>query len=112
MLKTAAAGVLIRLIRSPQVDARGDGAGPWRAARFRDGCGMTQKTAIPLRATVLDAPGLTHGFFTRQGGVSTGVYASLNGGVGSQDDPRSVAENRRRMAAMSIVKRNVPMLIP
>ena len=60
---------------------------------------MTQKTAIPLRATVLDAPGLTHGFFTRQGGVSTGVYASLNGGVGSRDDPHSVAENRRRMAA-------------
>ncbi|HEX3497404.1 MAG TPA: polyphenol oxidase family protein [Methylocella sp.] len=60
---------------------------------------MTQKTAIPLRATVLDAPGLTHGFFTRQGGVSTGVYASLNGGVGSRDDPHLVAENRRRMAA-------------
>ena len=59
---------------------------------------MTQKTALPLRATVLDALGLTHGFFTRLGGVSTGVYASLNGGVGSQDDPRSVAENRRRMA--------------
>ena len=60
---------------------------------------MTQKKAIPLLATLLDAPGLTHGFFTRQGGVSTGVYASLNGGVGSQDDPHSVAENRRRMAA-------------
>ncbi len=47
----------------------------------------------------MTAPGLTHGFFTGQGGVSTGVYESLNGGVGSQDDPRSVAENRRRMAA-------------
>jgi polyphenol oxidase len=60
---------------------------------------MMQKTATPLLATVLDAPGLTHGFFTRLGGVSTGVYASLNGGVGSQDDPYSVAENRRRIAA-------------
>jgi YfiH family protein len=60
---------------------------------------MTQKTVIPLRATVLEAPGLAHGFFTRHGGVSTGVYASLNGGVGSRDDPRAVAENRRRMAA-------------
>ena len=60
---------------------------------------MMQQTATPLLATILDGPGLTHGFFTRQGGVSTGVYASLNGGVGSQDDPRSVAENRRRMAA-------------
>ncbi len=58
-----------------------------------------QQTATPLRASILDAPSLTHGFFTRLGGVSTGVYASLNGGVGSQDDPRSVAENRRRMAA-------------
>ena len=60
---------------------------------------MTQQTVTPLRASILDAPGLTHGFFTRAGGVSTGVYESLNGGVGSQDDPRSVAENRRRMAA-------------
>ncbi|MGH6836116.1 MAG: polyphenol oxidase family protein [Methylocella sp.] len=60
---------------------------------------MTQKTAVALRAPLLDAAGVTHGFFTRLGGVSTGVYASLNGGVGSQDDPRSVAENRRRIAA-------------
>lgn len=60
---------------------------------------MTQQTVTPLRAGILDAPGLTHGFFTRAGGVSTGVYESLNGGTGSQDDPRSVAENRRRMAA-------------
>jgi polyphenol oxidase len=60
---------------------------------------MMQQIAMPLRASILDAPGLTHGFFTRLGGVSTGVYASLNGGVGSQDDPQAVAENRRRMAA-------------
>ena len=38
-----------------------------------------------------------HAFFTRQGGVSQGVYASLNGGLGSSDDPARVAENRRRM---------------
>lgn len=60
---------------------------------------MTQQTANPLSATVLETPGLTHGFFTRQGGVSTGIYATLNGGVGSRDDPQAVAENRRRMAA-------------
>jgi YfiH family protein len=41
---------------------------------------------------------LRHGFFTRRGGVSTGVYATLNGGVGSKDAPEAVAENRRRMA--------------
>jgi polyphenol oxidase len=57
-----------------------------------------QHTAIALKASLLAGSGLSHGFFTRQGGVSTGVYASLNGGVGSRDDPAAVAENRRRMA--------------
>jgi polyphenol oxidase len=59
---------------------------------------MMQETAMVLTASLLDAPGLSHGFFTRHGGVSSGVYASLNGGVGSKDDPAAVAENRRRMA--------------
>jgi YfiH family protein len=59
---------------------------------------MIRQTATPLRSALLDGPRLAHGFFTRQGGVSTGVYASLNGGVGSRDDPEAVAENRRRMA--------------
>jgi YfiH family protein len=53
---------------------------------------------LALHAAELEAPGVRHGFFTRQGGVSTGLYASLNGGVGSKDDPRAVAENRCRMA--------------
>jgi YfiH family protein len=44
-------------------------------------------------------PGLRHGFFTREGGVSDGIYDSLNGGIGSKDDASHVAENRRRMAA-------------
>jgi len=44
-------------------------------------------------------PGLHHAFFSREGGVSEGIYAGLNGGVGSQDDPAHVTENRRRMAA-------------
>jgi len=43
-------------------------------------------------------PRIRHAFFTREGGVSTGIYASLNGGLGSKDDPASVRENRRRMA--------------
>ena len=43
-------------------------------------------------------PGIRHGFFTRAGGVSEGVYESLNGGVGSEDSPARVAENRARMA--------------
>ncbi|ABE41098.1 protein of unknown function DUF152 [Rhodopseudomonas palustris BisB5] len=44
-------------------------------------------------------PGLRHAFFSRDGGVSQGIYAGLNGGIGSNDDPEHVAENRRRMAA-------------
>jgi YfiH family protein len=43
--------------------------------------------------------GVRHAFFTRQGGVSEGVYASLNHGVGSGDDAAHVQENRRRAAA-------------
>jgi YfiH family protein len=42
--------------------------------------------------------GVQHGFFTRQGGVSTGIYSSLNCGLGSKDDPGNVAENRARVA--------------
>lgn len=55
-------------------------------------------TAPALRSSLLDHPRIRHAFFTRAGGVSTGVYESLNGGVGSDDDPNAVAENRRRMA--------------
>lgn len=47
---------------------------------------------------LLAVPGIRHAFFTREGGVSNGIYASLNGGVGSKDEPAHVAENRRRMA--------------
>ncbi|ODN71494.1 peptidoglycan editing factor PgeF [Methylobrevis pamukkalensis] len=43
-------------------------------------------------------PGIRHGFFTREGGVSTGIYASLNLGVGSNDDRANVMENRARAA--------------
>jgi len=43
-------------------------------------------------------PGLRHAFFTREGGISSGIYQSLNGGLGSNDDPAHVVENRRRMA--------------
>lgn len=42
---------------------------------------------------------IRHGFFTRRGGVSTGVYASLNCGLGSGDAPENVRQNRGRVAA-------------
>jgi YfiH family protein len=38
-----------------------------------------------------------HGFFGRKGGVSSGDLASLNCGIGSDDDPARIAENRRRV---------------
>jgi copper oxidase (laccase) domain-containing protein len=54
---------------------------------------------MTLASSLLSAvPGLRHSFFTREGGVSSGIYAALNGGLGSNDDPAHVAENRRRMA--------------
>jgi len=53
----------------------------------------------PLVAENLSAlPRIRHGFFTRQGGVSQGIYASLNCGLGSNDEPALVLENRRRIA--------------
>ena len=55
---------------------------------------------LTLTSALLDEiPGLRHAFFTRKGGVSQGVYDSLNVGVGSRDDPEAVQENRARAAA-------------
>jgi len=52
-----------------------------------------------LRSTTLASlDGVRHGFFTRQGGVSGGIYGSLNCGLGSRDIPADVQENRRRVA--------------
>jgi YfiH family protein len=49
-------------------------------------------------------PPVRHGFFTRDGGVSQGVYSSLNGGVGSDDAAYRVDQNRARMAtALGVV---------
>lgn len=53
----------------------------------------------PITAATLDGiPGIAHGFFTRVGGVSEGIYASLNCGLGSGDERARVRENRRRVA--------------
>jgi polyphenol oxidase len=55
---------------------------------------------LGLRAKNLSAlPGIRHAFFTREGGVSGGIYHSLNGGQGSEDEADRVNENRARMAA-------------
>jgi polyphenol oxidase len=66
-------------------------------------CSMTLDTATLHTSAFLEAselrdlPGIRHAFFTRRGGVSEGLYASLNGGIGSNDAAADVAENRRRM---------------
>ncbi|MEM1318471.1 MAG: peptidoglycan editing factor PgeF [Pseudomonadota bacterium] len=44
-------------------------------------------------------PGVTHGWFGREGGVSTGIFEGLNAGLGSGDDQEAVVENRSRIAA-------------
>jgi copper oxidase (laccase) domain-containing protein len=44
--------------------------------------------------------GVRHAFFTRKGGVSTGIYSSLNLGLGSRDDDSAVQDNRARAAAV------------
>ncbi|MBT3070759.1 peptidoglycan editing factor PgeF [Rhodomicrobium sp. Az07] len=44
-------------------------------------------------------PGIRHGFFLRAGGVSEGIYASLNCGRGSRDQREAVEENRARVAS-------------
>ena len=43
-----------------------------------------------------DLRGIRHGFMTRHGGVSDGLYRSLNCGLGSKDDHDAVVENRAR----------------
>lgn len=43
--------------------------------------------------------GIRHGFFTREGGISEGIYQGLNVGLGSHDDQDKVRENRRRVSA-------------
>jgi len=57
-----------------------------------------------IRAPSLAAiEGIVHGFFGRTGGVSGGIYASLNCGFGSSDDRSAVGENRARVArAMAV----------
>lgn len=47
---------------------------------------------------LLEMKGVSHGFFSRMGGISQGPFASLNTGFGSGDNAEDVAENRRRCA--------------
>ncbi len=55
---------------------------------------------IDRSAALADLPGVAHAFFGRTGGVSSGLYASLNCGPGSADAREAVVENRRRAASV------------
>ena len=62
---------------------------------------MVTPDKMKVSASSLSAvDGVSHGFFTRQGGVSSGIYASLNCGPGSRDDAANVSENRARVAEL------------
>lgn len=56
----------------------------------------------PITHPLLTAAGVKHGFFTRAGGVSTGIYEGLNAGVGSKTtpppSPRTVAGSQNQWA--------------
>lgn len=64
----------------------------------------------PIVFDSLNTQTITHGFFTRTGGVSAGLYSELNGGIGSKDDPSNVAENRRIIAGILAERRITPLL--
>lgn len=67
-----------------------------------------EERPAPLRSSALDAlapAGVRHGFFTREGGVSGGIYRGLNVGLGSKDERAAVLENRTRVAAHLGVRR-------
>jgi polyphenol oxidase len=61
---------------------------------------MNDKSSHPPMieaAPLTDLDGIRHGFFTREGGVSDGIFTSLNCGFGSSDRTDAVAENRHRV---------------
>ena len=61
-----------------------------------------------IKAPELTTPSITHGFFTKNGGVSDGIYSSLNTGLGSQDQRKNVIKNRNRVAiALGISEDNL-----
>ena len=57
-----------------------------------------------ISAAPLHHSGIAHGFFTREGGFSTGIFSSLNCGLGSGDDIETVGRNRAKVAAAVAVQ--------
>ena len=60
---------------------------------------MLEPLQSDVLADALSGPArISHGFFTRAGGVSAGLYGSLNCGIGSKDERANVLENLARVA--------------
>ena len=55
----------------------------------------------PISCSILTSgmSSIVHGFFTRQGGVSSGIYESLNVGTSSNDKSQNIRANRRAIVA-------------
>jgi len=71
---------------------------------------MTKQT-VCLSSVLVDQPGIRHGFFTRQGGVSEGIYGSLNTAYEKVDPAENVDENRGRISAyLGIEQQNLVSL--
>jgi len=65
----------------------------------------------PIQSQELEDNRITHGFFTRTGGTSRGIYQGLNVGLGSDDEREAVLENRRRVAqTMNVSDENLLMV--
>lgn len=65
----------------------------------------------PILSQALENEKIAHGFFSRTGGASTGIYEGLNVGLGSDDDRNTVMENRRRVAeTMGVSQENLLMV--
>lgn len=80
-----------------------------RPARTTTRAMTTNSTPEPIVSPLLEglaASGIRHGYFTRTGGVSEGIYKGLNTGTGSADDPAKVQENRSRVASWMGVDSN------
>ncbi len=75
---------------------------------------MSEARTHAIQCDLLAGEGVNHAFFTRAGGVSQGLYASLNGGTGSRDEAGAVAQNRALMAhALGVATQHflVPYLV-
>ena len=58
---------------------------------------MTTSPPRALAHNLSTLEGIRHGFYGRKGGVSKGLYESLNIGQGSDDDAQSIRDNRERI---------------